>query len=88
MTSYSISDIIGIIQIRDIELNYHQSMVYINESLRQYSHDIKKEIRQTNLNHGKNTKNIQIHMSLLIRLLITILCLYAVINHYLVLILK
>jgi cap1 methyltransferase len=44
MTSYSISDIIGIIQIRDIELNYHQSMVYINESLRQYSHDIKKEI--------------------------------------------
>jgi len=44
MTSYSISDIIGIIQIRDIELNYDQSMVYINESLRQYSHDIKKEI--------------------------------------------
>jgi len=31
MTSYSISDIIGIIQIRDIELNYHQSMVYITK---------------------------------------------------------
>jgi len=86
MTSYSISDIIGIIQIRDIELNYHQSMVYINESLRQYSHDIKKEIATTK--SWEKSKNIQIHMSLLIRLLITILCLYAVINHYLVLILK
>jgi 23S rRNA U2552 (ribose-2'-O)-methylase RlmE/FtsJ len=44
MTSYSISDIIGIIQTRDVELIYDQSMVYINESLRQYSHNIKKEI--------------------------------------------
>lgn len=44
MTSYSISDIICIIETNNIDLKYDQSMNYINETLREYSHSIKREI--------------------------------------------
>jgi hypothetical protein len=42
MSSYSISDIIGIIE--TIYISYDGSMNYINETLRNYSHSIKREI--------------------------------------------
>ena len=44
MTSYSVSDIICVIEANNINLNYDQSMSYINETLREYSHSIKMEI--------------------------------------------
>jgi len=44
MTSYSISDIICVLETNNIQLMYDQSMSYINETLRDYSHSIKKEI--------------------------------------------
>ena len=44
MTSYSISDIICVLETSNINLIYDQSMSYINETLREYSHSIKKEI--------------------------------------------
>jgi len=50
MTSYSISDIIYVIETNNIELNYEKPLNYINTTLREYSHSIKKEIdNQTNL---------------------------------------
>lgn len=46
MTSYSISDIICVIETNNIELRYDEPMDYINETLREYSHRIKKEINK------------------------------------------
>ena len=44
MTSYSISDIIYVIETKNIELNYEKPLNYINTTLRDYSHSIKTEI--------------------------------------------
>ena len=44
MTSYSISDIICIIETNSIDIKYDEKMHYINETLRDYSHSIKREI--------------------------------------------
>ena len=44
MTSYSISDIICIIETNNIHIKYDETMNYINETLREYSHSIKREI--------------------------------------------
>lgn len=46
MTSYSISNIIYILETNNIELNYDHSLHYINTTLREYSHSIKMEIDQ------------------------------------------
>jgi len=43
MTSYSISDIIYVIETKNIELNYEKPLNYINTTLRDYSHSIKTE---------------------------------------------
>jgi len=44
MTSYSVSDIICVIETSNINVKYDQSFNYINETLRTYSHSIKMEI--------------------------------------------
>lgn len=44
MTSYIIGDLIYVIEENDVCVKYDQSLNYINDTLRQYCHNIKKEI--------------------------------------------